>query len=135
MFGSHDLDPGFGSQNLQFRILSGFGTQHLDLWVWVSELDLEVRVSGFKSLGLGLSLWFIGIGSQDLDLRIWMSGFGPQDWISEFVCLGLGLRSCIFGFLSQDEDIEVWVSGFGSRDLGVWDCVSELGSLVLCLRI
>ena len=60
----------FGSYDL----ISGFGSQDLDLLVWVSV---------FGSLGLSFKIWISGLGSQDLDCLVCVSRFGS---------LNLGLR-------------------------------------------
>ena len=50
--------------------VSVFGSQELDIWVWVSR---------FEYLGLGLRLCISGIRFLGMCLRVWMSVFGSQD--------------------------------------------------------
>ena len=72
---------------MRLRIcIFGFGSQYLDLQVWVS---------GFGTVGLSQDL-ISAFVSEDLDVWVCVSGSGPT---------GMGLRIGISGFGSQDLDL------------------------------
>ena len=60
-----------------------FGSQELDIWIWVSEFGylgwgLRLWISAFRCLVLVLRGLISKFESEDLNLWVWVLGYGCQ---------------------------------------------------------